>query len=65
MGVGTETIDGTRRHTYEIYLDLVRSGRIDPSGLLTHRFPLDGYVEALRACGGRGRSHAIKVAFEF
>jgi threonine dehydrogenase-like Zn-dependent dehydrogenase len=65
MGVGMETQGGVRRHTYEIYLDLVRDGRIDVTGLLTHRFPLDGYVEALRACSGRGTSHAIKVAFEF
>jgi L-iditol 2-dehydrogenase len=65
MAVGMETFEGARRHTYEIYLDLVRQGRLAVDGLLSHRFPLDGYVEALRACAGRGESHALKVAFEF
>jgi threonine dehydrogenase-like Zn-dependent dehydrogenase len=65
MAVGTETFEGERRHTYEIYLDLVRSGRLVVDGLVTHRFPLDAYVDALRACAGRGQSRAVKVAFEF
>lgn len=65
MGVGGEVIDGVLRHTYEIYLDLVRDGRLAIDGLLTHRFPLDQYRDALRACAGRGASQAIKVAFEF
>jgi L-iditol 2-dehydrogenase len=65
MAVGTEQFEGRARHTYEIYLDLVRQGRIDVAGLLTHRFPLAGYVDALRACASRGSSHAVKVAFEF
>lgn len=65
MAVGMEVFDGELKHTYEIYLDLVRRGRLRVDGLVTHRFPLDAYVEALRACGGRGASGAVKVAFEF
>jgi threonine dehydrogenase-like Zn-dependent dehydrogenase len=65
MAVGTEQVDGVRRHTYEVYLDLVREGRLDVGGLVTHRFPLEGYVDALRACSARGATRAIKVAFEF
>ena len=58
-------MDGASRHTYEVYLDLVRQGRLAVDGLVTHRFPLDGYMEALRACNRRRVSHAVKVAFEF
>ncbi len=65
MAVGMETFEETRRHTYEVYLDLVRRGRLRVDGLVTHRFPLDAYVDALRACAGRGASAAVKVAFEF
>ena len=65
MAVGMEVLDGERKHTYEIYLDLVRRGRLRVDGLVTHRFPLDAYVDALRACAGRGQSAAVKVAFEF
>jgi len=45
-------------------LDLVQSGRVDLSGMLTHRFPLDHWHDALRALSTQENSGAVKVAFE-
>jgi threonine dehydrogenase-like Zn-dependent dehydrogenase len=62
---GVEEFEGRRRHSMEIYLDLVASGRIDVTPILTHRFPLDRYRDAFLACGDQGRSGAVKVLFEY
>jgi threonine dehydrogenase-like Zn-dependent dehydrogenase len=62
---GVETFEGRRRHAMEIYLDFVRDGRIDGTAILTHRFPLARWREALLACGDQGRSGAVKVLFTY
>ena len=62
---GVEEFEGRRRHSMEIYLDLVREGRIDTTPILTHRFTLDQYRDAFLACGKQGKSGAIKVLFDY
>jgi threonine dehydrogenase-like Zn-dependent dehydrogenase len=62
---GVEEFEGRRRHAMEIYLDLVRAGRFDGTAILTHRFPLARWQEALLACGDQGRSGAVKVLFTY
>jgi threonine dehydrogenase-like Zn-dependent dehydrogenase len=62
---GEEDFEGRRRHAMEIYLDLVRSGRIDVTPILTHRFALADYRAAFRACYDQGHSGAVKVLFTY
>jgi threonine dehydrogenase-like Zn-dependent dehydrogenase len=62
---GVEEFEGRRAHAMEIYLDLVKSGRIDVTPILTHRFTLDRYRDAFLACGEQGRSGAVKVLFTY
>ena len=62
---GFEEIDGVRRHGIEHYLDLVPSGRVDLTGMLTHTFSLDDWRDAFRALATQDDSGAIKVAFDF
>jgi threonine dehydrogenase-like Zn-dependent dehydrogenase len=61
---GVEEVEGVRQHALRHYLDLVRAQRIDLSGMLTHRFPLDRWHDAFRALSVQEESGAIKVAFE-
>ena len=61
---GVEEVEGVRQHAIRHYLDLVRANRIDLSGMLTHRFPLDRWHDAFRALSVQEDSGAIKVAFE-
>jgi len=62
---GVEEFEGVRRHSMEIYLDLVRERRIDVTPILTHRFRLDQYVDAFLACGDQRTSRAVKVLFDY
>jgi len=62
---GVEEFEGERRHSMEIYLDLVRQRRIDVTPIVTHRYLLDQYREAFLACGNQSTSGAVKVLFTF
>jgi threonine dehydrogenase-like Zn-dependent dehydrogenase len=62
---GVEEFEGRRAHAMEIYLDLVKQGRIDVTPILTHRFTLEQYREAFLACGEQGKSGAVKVLFTY
>jgi threonine dehydrogenase-like Zn-dependent dehydrogenase len=62
---GVEEVEGRRQHAIAHYLDLVQSGRIDLTGMLTHTFPLDRWREAFRTLIDQGDTGAIKVAFDF
>jgi threonine dehydrogenase-like Zn-dependent dehydrogenase len=65
MAVGGERFEGERLHTYEVYLRLVREGRLNVEQLVTHTFALQQYADAFTACAGRASATAVKVAFEF
>ena len=62
---GFETVDGQHRHGIDHYLDLVAAGRVDLTGMLTHRFALDEWRVAFAAIATQGDTGAIKVAFDF
>jgi threonine dehydrogenase-like Zn-dependent dehydrogenase len=62
---GVEELGGVRGHAFEHYLGLVRTGRVDGTPIITHRFSLGDYRAALLACGNQGASGAVKVLFEY
>jgi threonine dehydrogenase-like Zn-dependent dehydrogenase len=59
-----EEVEGVRQHAIAHYLDLTADGRVDLTGMLTHRFALENWWDALRALARQDQSGAIKVAFE-
>jgi threonine dehydrogenase-like Zn-dependent dehydrogenase len=61
---GVEEVDGVRKHGIEHYLDLVETGRVDLTGMLTHTFPLGDWYDAFTALATQDGSGAIKVAFD-
>jgi threonine dehydrogenase-like Zn-dependent dehydrogenase len=58
---GMEEVDGVRKHGIQHYLDLVESGRVDVSPMVTHRFPLGDWRTAFEALATQGTSGAIKI----
>jgi D-arabinose 1-dehydrogenase-like Zn-dependent alcohol dehydrogenase len=67
MGHGTEIwplgTDQTRP-TFAIAADLITNGLIHPEKLITHRFALSNYREALQTAMDKKNSRAIKVVFD-
>jgi threonine dehydrogenase-like Zn-dependent dehydrogenase len=62
---GFEEVEGVRRHGIAHYLDLVASGRVDLTGMLTHTFRLEAWRDAFVALATQDSSGAIKTAFDF
>ncbi len=63
---GMDTFEGERRHTYDWVYEFYRRGKYDIGGLITHRFPLDAYKEAIQLAGAsKGKAKAIKVIFDY
>jgi threonine dehydrogenase-like Zn-dependent dehydrogenase len=58
-----EEMGGVRRHAFEHYFDLVGAG-LDLTPMITHRFPLARWKEAVAALTDRRRSGAVKVLLE-
>lgn len=58
-----ERHNGASRHTYALTMELMASGRLPTTGLLTHKFAVRDYRRALAALVGRGRERVIKAAF--
>ncbi len=59
-----EPYRGETRSAFSIALELMQNG-LDLSWLVTHRFKLDEYAQALALLEKRGASKAIKAVFEF
>jgi threonine dehydrogenase-like Zn-dependent dehydrogenase len=62
---GFEEVEGVRKHGIAHYLELVSSGRVDLTGMLTHRFELDHWRDAFATIATQDTTGAIKVAFDF
>jgi threonine dehydrogenase-like Zn-dependent dehydrogenase len=62
---GYEEVEGVRQHGIQHYLDLVASGRVDLTGMLTHTFTLDDWRNAFTTLATQDDTGAIKVAFDF
>jgi threonine dehydrogenase-like Zn-dependent dehydrogenase len=60
---GIEELGGTRKHAFEHYFDLVR-GDLDLTPLITHRFPLTRWREAVLAVANRATTGSVKVLLE-
>ena len=62
-GFGIEEVGGVAKHSMEHYFDFVAGG-LDLTPVITHRFPLDRWDEAVLAIKDSRRSGAVKVLLE-
>ena len=61
---GAETFEGERQHGFAYYLSLCAAGRVDPTPMITHRYPLARYREAFVAAHAKVSRRAVKVIFD-
>ncbi|MCD6290020.1 MAG: alcohol dehydrogenase catalytic domain-containing protein [Anaerolineae bacterium] len=64
-GHGREVWQGEEIETFELTRRLFQEGRLTSEGLITHRFPLSRWREAVRVASNKRRYQSIKVAFVF
>lgn len=59
---GFESWEGRRVRTIQLGLELMAAGKVDLAPLVTHRYPLARWREAVEAASRKGAYGAIKVA---
>jgi threonine dehydrogenase-like Zn-dependent dehydrogenase len=59
-GFGIEDVGGERRHAFEHYLTWTAGG-LDLTSLVTHRFPLERWRDAVLTAKGARKTGAVKV----
>lgn len=59
---GVEAVGGSRRRTFDLALELAADARL--GRLVTARYPLERFGEALAHAGAAGRRGAVKIVFE-
>jgi threonine dehydrogenase-like Zn-dependent dehydrogenase len=62
-GFGVEEVSGVAKHAMEHYFDFVGAG-MDLTPVITHRFPLDRWAEAVMTIKDSRRTGAVKVLLE-
>jgi threonine dehydrogenase-like Zn-dependent dehydrogenase len=60
-----ENYEGRTWKAFDLAIELMSSGKVDLSWMVTHKFPLDEYKKAFELTKVRGKNGAIKIAFEF
>lgn len=60
-----DRFEGATWKTFDLALTLMASSKVDLSWMVTHRFRLDQYDQALKLHGQKGSSGLIKAVFEF
>lgn len=60
-----ELYQGREIGTYNLVQELLAAGKLKTKGLLTHRFRLENYQQALRVAMNKAANHSIKVVFDF
>jgi len=61
---GSEEWQGERLSTFELVVRLLREGKLNFDGFITHRFPLSEYRKAFLTAMDQAGSHTIKVIFD-
>jgi len=61
---GMEPWPGGPRHTYDLVIDLLRQGKVKIEGLITHRFTLSQWKQAILTASNK-RTRSIKVVFDY
>jgi L-iditol 2-dehydrogenase len=65
FGYAVHEFEGRSRNTMQLAIDLIAEGRVDLAPLVTHRFRIDDYANALSTATSRGQNNVIRSVFEF
>jgi L-iditol 2-dehydrogenase len=60
-----ERYEGEIRKTFDIAIELMASGKVDLVWMVTHRFALDDFKQAIRLPEIKLQDQVIKVVYEF
>ncbi len=65
MGYSNIIVNGKKQRTFQVALDLITSGQANVKNILTHKFSIDEYKNALEVASNKSINNSIKTAFVF
>jgi L-iditol 2-dehydrogenase len=65
FGYAHHEFNGKCASTMQIAVDLMSNGTVDLAPLVTHKFRIEDYADALTTATSRGRNNVIRAVFEF
>ncbi|MFX0057551.1 MAG: zinc-binding dehydrogenase [Candidatus Hodarchaeota archaeon] len=65
MAYGNELFNLQKIRTFQLALDLISSGKVDLKEILTHKFKIRDYKEALTVALNKSENSSIKTVFSF
>jgi 2-desacetyl-2-hydroxyethyl bacteriochlorophyllide A dehydrogenase len=63
-GINCHAIEEDDRSSFEIAAQLISEKRISVDGIITHRFPMGSYREAIKTFLSKGKNGAIKIVLD-
>jgi len=63
-GINCHATEYERKSSFDIAAELLGDKKVNIEGMITHRFPLERYREAIEAFLSKGKSRAIKIVIE-
>lgn len=63
-GAAMEDFQGRRRHSFDVFMELLGSKRVSPGALVTHRLKLEQYREGFMTARKKEIHHSLKVLFQ-
>jgi threonine dehydrogenase-like Zn-dependent dehydrogenase len=61
---GSQEWQGERLSTFDLVVRLLREGKLNFDGFITHRFPLSQYRQAFLTAMDQPHSHCLKVVLD-
>lgn len=63
-GINCHAGEGDGRNSFDVAAELLAAGHVDPADIITHRFPLDDYKNAVKTFLDKRGAQAIKIVLD-
>ncbi|MBN1534580.1 MAG: alcohol dehydrogenase catalytic domain-containing protein [Spirochaetes bacterium] len=63
-GINCHATETGGKTSFDIAASLMKSGRVKTDGMITHRFPMDRFRDAVAAFNAKGSAAAVKIVLE-
>jgi threonine dehydrogenase-like Zn-dependent dehydrogenase len=63
-GINCHAEEAGRKSSFDIAASLIKSGKVKTDGIITHRFPMERFREAVGLFHSKGSRGAVKIVLE-
>jgi L-iditol 2-dehydrogenase len=63
-GINCHADEAGGKNSFDVAASLIRSGKVKTGGLITHRFPMERFREAVETFQSKGNAGAVKIVLE-